>query len=172
MTMTTALQLIASNVANIYHGDCSCSCSCSLPSDILIPQPSSGHAVRILLCIIEHLMMTLSLWASLKKKLKFICQSILQCYLRSLNSNRIPSGKKRSSTPLSTVIHYNKPSSVTIFAPIRQLLRLLWISSTRYLYQRELNLSATFLCWQAHNEVWHLPWFHFCFCSRLPPDNR
>lgn len=45
--MTTALQLIASNVANIYHG-------------LFLPHPSSGNAVRILLCIIERLMMTLS----------------------------------------------------------------------------------------------------------------
>lgn len=70
--MTTALQLIASNVANIYHG-------------LFLPHPSSGNAVRILLCIIERLMMTLSS-GKFEKEIEIYLPNIRRDYLVSLNS--------------------------------------------------------------------------------------
>lgn len=77
MTMTTALQLIASNVANIYHG-------------LFLPHPSSGNAVRILLCIIERLMMTLSS-GKFEKEIENYLPNIRLDYLVSLNSKcRMP----------------------------------------------------------------------------------
>lgn len=73
--MTTALQLIASNVANIYHG--------LFPAP---PQPSSGNAVRVLLCIIERLMMTLSS-GKFEEEIEIYLPNIRHGNLVSLNSN-------------------------------------------------------------------------------------
>lgn len=84
MTMTTALQLIASNVAKICHG-------------LFLTHPSFGNAVRILLCIIERLMMTLSS-GKLEKEIEIFLPNIRHGNLVSLNSNaRMPRGKNLKS---------------------------------------------------------------------------